>query len=227
MQKTLAMIHTVSWYEKSVIEPFARGFAAENPDVRIVNVMDDSLLSESLANGGPTPAVIRRFTLYALAAEAAGADVIMSSCTTMGEATRTARKVLSVPLFNIDEPMAGQAVSTGGRLGILATVPTSAPATRKLLETEAANSGKNIQIETVINEEAFKALLAGDTERHNTLVHAEMDRLAERVDVIVLGQISLAKIRHEVSVPVLQVGASGFAEARRLLSADTSRTAAA
>lgn len=218
MKTTLAMIHTVSWYDKSVIEPFAAPFARENPEVEIVNIMDDSLLSESLAHGGPTPAVIRRVVHYAMAAEAAGADVVMCSCTTMGEATRTAKKFLSIPMFNIDEPMAREAVALGGKLGILATVPTSAPATRTLLEHEACAAGKGVAIETVINEEAFRCLLAGDVARHNELVHREMDRLAESVDVIVLGQISLAQIRHETKAPVLQVGRSGFAEARRLLS---------
>jgi hypothetical protein len=46
-----------------------------------------------------------------------------------------------------------------------------------------------------------------------------MDRLASRVDVIVLGQISLAQIEHRpAGVPVLQVGHSGFAHARKLLN---------
>jgi aspartate/glutamate racemase len=218
MKSKLAMIHTVSWYNKSVIEPFASRFAEENSDVELVNIMDDTLLSESLANGGPTSQVIRRMVLYAMAAEAAGADVIMCSCTTMGEATRTARKFLSVPMFNIDEPMARQAVKLGSRLGVLATVPTSAPATRALLNAEAQAAGRTIEIDTVINERAFQHLLAGDVAQHDALVKDEIDRLADRVDAVVLGQISLAQIRHEAKVPILQVGLSGFAEARRLLS---------
>jgi aspartate/glutamate racemase len=226
MKNKLAMIHTVNWYNKSVIEPFAAPFAARNPDVELMNIMDDTLLTESLANGGPTPAVIRRMVLYAMAAEAMGADVVMCSCTTMGEATRTARKFLSIPMFNIDEPMARQAVSLGSRLGILATVPTSAPATRALLENEARQAGKQIHIETVINERAFQHLLAGEIEQHDALVHQEIDRLSERADVIVLGQISLSQIRYEARAPILQVGLSGFAEARRLLNLAAERKAA-
>ncbi len=217
MKKKLGMIHTVTWYDKSVIEPFAKGWLQQNPDVECFNIMDDSLLTESLAHGGPTAAVKRRIIHYALAAEAAGADVIMCSCTTMGEATWMARELVSVPVFNIDEPMAREAVRTGVRLGILATVPTSAPATRRVLEREARAAGKEISLQTVINEEAFRHLLAGDIDRHNALVHAEMDTLAKSVDAIVLGQISLAQIKHKTRVPVLQVGHSGFAEARRLL----------
>ena len=224
---TLAMIHTVSWYNKSVIEPFATRWLEENPDVRAINLMDDSLLAESLAHGGPTAAVIDRMRHYVEAAVLTGADVIMSTCTTMGIATERARATCPVPLFNIDEPMAGEAVRLGTRLGILATVPTSAPATRRLLEREARALGKSIQIETVINEPAFAALLAGDRAEHNRIVHAEMDRLATRVDVIVLGQISLAQIEHRPpGVPVLQVGHSGFKRARELLGAPAARRTA-
>ncbi|MGH8021901.1 MAG: aspartate/glutamate racemase family protein [Opitutaceae bacterium] len=215
---TLAMIHTVSWYGQSVIEPFARRWLEDNPDVRAINLMDDSLLSESLDHGGPTDAVIQRMAHYIEAAVLTGADVIMSTCTTMGAATERARKKCPVPLFNIDEPMAREAVRMGTRLGILATVPTSAPATRRLLEREAAALGKTVQIETVIDEPAFASLLAADRAEHDRLVHAGMDQLAARVDVIVLGQISLAQIQHQPGVPVLQVGHSGFTHARNLLN---------
>jgi aspartate/glutamate racemase len=218
MKKRLALIHTVNWYTKSVIEPFAKKWSKEHRDVEIINIMDDSLLSESLKNGGPTAAVIQRFTLYAMAAEAAGADVIMSTCTTMGEAMRCARRMVSVPLFNIDEPMAKEAVRIGDRLGVIATVPTSAPATRRLLEDEATQARRPIQIETVINEEAFSYLLQNNIERHDELVHREIDALSQRVDAIVLGQISLSQIEHKSDVPILQVGNSGFAEAARVLN---------
>ena len=216
--RTLAMIHTVHWYNQSVIEPFARRWLQENPDVRAINIMDDALLADSLPHGGPTEHVMRRVSHYVEGAVLAGADVIMSTCTTMGLATDRARLSCPVPLFNIDEPMAREAVRSGTRLGILATVPTSAPATRRLLEREARSLGKSITIETVINPEAFSALLAGNRAEHDRLVHAEMDQLAQRVDVIVLGQISLAQIQHRPGVPVLQVGRSGFAHARQLLN---------
>lgn len=216
--KSLALIHTVNWYDKSVIEPFARKWLAENPEIECINIMDDSLLAESLAHGGPTPAVKKRMVSYILAAEAAGADVAMCTCTTMGEATRMGRELASIPVFNIDEPMAEEAVRLGTKLGILATVPTSAPATKRLLQREAQKANKQIEIHTVINEKAFQRLLEGNVDEHNELVHREMDKLAEYVDVIVLGQVSLAQIQHETKVPVLQVGHSGFAEAKRLLA---------
>lgn len=217
--RTLAMIHTVQWYDQSVILPFAKRWLEANPDVRAINIMDDSLLTESLKHGGPTERVIDRMDHYVKGAVLAGADVVMSSCTTMGKAIERARANCPVPLFNIDEPMGRAAVTRGRRLGILATVPTSAPATRRLLEREAAAQGKAIEIETVLNQPAFAALLAGNRAEHDRLVHAEMDRLAPKVDVIVLGQISLAQVQHRpAGSVVLQVGHSGFAHARELLN---------
>jgi Asp/Glu/hydantoin racemase len=215
--KTLALIHTVSWYDKSVIAPFVQPWLARNPDVRVTNLMDDSLLSESLAHNGATPNVIKRIQFYVLAAEALGADVAMCSCTTVGEATRLAREYASIPVFNIDEPMAHEAVRLGKRLGIIATVPTSPAATQRQLERAAQQAGKTISIKIAVNEKAFAHLQRGEIEQHNELVHREMDNLAKKVDVLVLGQISLAQINHEARVPVLQVGHSGLAEARRLL----------
>lgn len=215
--KKLAIIHTVNWYNKSVIEPFANPWLKENRDVEIINIMDDSLLSESLPNGGPTKEVIKRMVLYYQAAEATGADLLMCSCTTMGPATRAARQMINKPLFNIDEPMAKEAVAKGSVIGILATVPTSAPATKALLQMEADEQKKQIEIKTVINEKAFKYLLAGDVEKHNELVHAGLEKLQHEVDVIALGQISLAQIKFEAKVPILQVGRSGFDYARKLL----------
>ena len=216
--KTLALIHTVSWYNKSVNAPFVEPWLKKNPDVRVFNIMDDSLLCESLANRKATNNVLKRIQFYALAAEAMGADVAMCSCTTVGEATRLARQYTSIPVFNIDEPMAREAVRKGRRLGIIATVPTSPAATKRQLEYAAADAGVKIDVKIAVNQKAFAHLQKGEIEKHNELVHREMDQLASKVDVLVLGQISLAQIKHKTRVPVLQVGHSGLAEARRLLN---------
>ena len=216
-KKRLALIHTVNWYYKVINIPFVDPWLKENPDIEVFNIMDDSLLAESLENKGATPAVIKRIQFYFMAAEAMGADVAMCTCTTVALASRTARNYVSIPVFNIDEPMARQAVHMGTKLGIVATVPTSPAATQRLLEYEAEQAGKSIDIQIVCNEKAFTHLQQGEVARHDQLVHQEMDKLAEKVDVLVLGQISLAQVKHETKVPVLQVGHSGFAEAKRLL----------
>lgn len=222
--KTLALIHTVDWYQRSVIEPFVNPWLLRNPDVRVFNIMDDSLLEEALDHNVAPPAVVRRIHFYVAAAEAMGADVVMCSCTSMGDPIHLARKNASIPVFNIDEPMARQAVKMGRRFGIVATVPTSPAATRKQLEAAAREAKASIKVEVVLNEKAFKHLLKNEMAEHDEIIHREMDRLAKRVDVLVLGQISLGQIKHRVAVPVLQVGHSGLAEARRLLDQAVSKS---
>lgn len=215
--KKLALIHTVNWYYRSVIQPFADPWQKMNPDVEIINIMDDSLLAESLSNGGPTKNVTKRMLNYYLAAESAGADVIMCSCTTMGPCTRVARQIIHKPILNIDEPMAKEAVSRGRVLGILATVPTSAPATKMLLEMEAREQQKEVVIKVTINEEAFKYLINGEINKHNEIIYHELEKIQDEVDVIVLGQVSLAQIIFKSKIPIFQVGHSGFNYARKLL----------
>ena len=216
--KKLALIHTVNWYSKVINIPFVDPWLKENPDFEVFNIMDDSLLKESLDHGGATPAVIKRLQFYFMAAEAMGADVAMCTCTTVALGSRTARNFVSIPVFNIDEPMAKEAVRLGTRLGIVGTVPTSPAATQRLLEYEASLIGKPIEIIVECDEKAFEYRQQGDIPKHDQRVHAVMDKLAEKVDVLVLGQISLAQIQHETKVPVLQVGHTGFAEAKRLLN---------
>jgi len=216
--KKLALIHTVNWYSKVINIPFVDPWLKENPDFEVFNIMDDSLLQESLDHGGATPAVIKRLQFYFMAAEAMGADVAMCTCTTVALGSRTARNFVSIPVFNIDEPMAKEAVRLGTRLGIVGTVPTSPAATQRLLEYEASLIGKPIEIIVECDEKAFEYRQQGDIPKHDQRVHAVMDKLAEKVDVLVLGQISLAQIQHETKVPVLQVGHTGFAEAKRLLN---------
>ena len=129
------------------------------------------------------------------------------------------RSLIDKPIFNIDEPMAKEAVGKGVVIGIFATVPTSAPATKTLLEIEAKKQHKKIIIKTVLNENAFNCLLNGEVDKHNEIANQELEKLQKEVDVIALGQISLAQIKFDAKVPMFQVGHSGFAYARKLLDA--------
>jgi len=215
--KTLALIHTVNWHGRLIHAPLVEPWRKQNPDVQVFNIADDSLLVECRAHERATPAVLKRIQFYFLAAEAMGADVAICTCTTVGEAARLARDYVSIPVFNIDEPMAREAVRVGKRIGIVATVSTSPAATFRQLSRAAQEAGAAISTKVTVVEEAFDALQRGEPERHDELVHRAMDEMAEEVDVVVLGQISLVRIRHQTKVPVLTVGESGLAEARRLL----------
>lgn len=217
MGKKLVLIHTVNWFMDLIVKPFVGPMLERHPDLEIFNILDDSLLVDSVKAGSATENVKRRIVNYAFMAENAGADVIMVTCTTVNEASRLARPLIKIPIFNIDEPMAIEAIKAGSKFGIIGTVPTSPYATQNLLLETAAQHNKNITTKIVVKEAAYSALMAGKTEEHNAIIMETMDQLAKEVDVVLLGQISLARIVHDPGKPVLQVGKSGYLEAERLL----------
>src|SRR5438093_199102 len=68
MARTLALLHTTA-----VTVPAMKELAAEHlPGVRVINLLDDSLLQDVIAAGGVTPAVEERLRAYLDRAAVAG-----------------------------------------------------------------------------------------------------------------------------------------------------------
>lgn len=128
-----------------------------------------------------------RMVLLARAAEAAGADVIFSACSSLGPTLDAASRAVGVPVVKIDEAMAVDAARFG-RIGVLATVPTTLGPTSELIAGKAARAGQSSQIVRRLCPGAFDVLMAGDCERHDEMVAAQASILAAEVDVIVLAQ---------------------------------------
>ena len=190
------------------------------PDARIVNIVDDSLLADALDAGGLTQDVTRRVCQYALAAEDGGADVILSQCSSVGEAIDVARTLVRTPIVKIDEPMAEEALRFGSRVAVVATLATTLDPTCRLIERTAHSRGKSARIRRVLVEGAFDALKAGDADRHNAMVLREIRALQGDADVIVLAQGSMAVLLPELrglSVPVLTSPRLGMMRVKELL----------
>ena len=98
------------------------------PGVRVEFITDSTLLTDVRANGGPSQAVIDRMTLYAKAAEISGADLIVNSCSTVGEVADIYAKEVNVPVMKIDLPMAQEAVRLGTKIALIATLGQMIPA---------------------------------------------------------------------------------------------------
>ena len=102
-------------------------------------------------------------------------------------------------MFKIDEPMAQLAVACGKRVGVLATFPATLATTRGLLE----EAEPGIAVVHEMEEDALKALLAGDRARHDELFLAAARRLAKReVEAVVMAQVSMARLQAEVEAIV-------------------------
>lgn len=214
----LFLLNTISNYKDIIYDPFGKPFAEANPDIEVFNIMDDTLLKETQVEGKITKAVIRRMYNYAMQAVECGADCVMGTCTSVNMAAKYIRPLLPVPMINIDEPLAREAVKAGKKIGVLATLPTSPGAIIRLLEENAKEMGKEIEIVTRVAEGAFDVLCSGDRAKHDEMVCANLYELAKEVDIIVFAQISMSLLKHDpVDVPLFKIGESGFAEAKRLI----------
>jgi len=218
MRKTVFIIHT----NQLAGGDLTRLFNEMAPDVTVRNIIDDSMLPEVLAAGGVTPGVLKRYCFYATLAEAAGADLIFSQCSSVGEAADTARGMVRIPIVKIDERMAEVACRTGNRIGVVATAASTMGPTTRLLNSTAARLGKQVSLVEELRADAFERMLAGDRKGHNELLLGTIRDLFTRVDVVVCAQGSMLALKPDLGdtpIPVLMSPPIGVAHAVEVLKA--------
>jgi len=202
--KRLGLIHTSA----TLVPVFAALCKEKLPGVEVFNIADDSLVKGIREAGSLTATIARRVAGYLESAELAGADYIMVTCSSIGPAVEAGAKLTGVPVLRVDQPMADQAVRTGRRIGVIATLSTTLEPTADLIQRRAAMAGSPIELTSKLVEGAFEALMAGDGATHDAKVAAALKDLSNQVDVIVLAQASMARVvdslaAGEKRVPIL------------------------
>jgi Asp/Glu/hydantoin racemase len=202
--RTLGLIHTSA----TLVPIFQRLCKAKLSGVETFNIADDSLIKDVIRRGELTPKTARRVVEHVASAEAAGADYILVTCSSIGRAVETAAGLAGVPVLRVDQPMADRAVQAGRRVGVIATLPTTLEPTADLIQRRAAKANKQIQLVSRLCEGAFDALMSGDGAKHDGLVASALKELASQVEVVVLAQASMARVvdglpPEEKRIPVL------------------------
>ena len=195
MTTKLAFIHTVP----SLVSLFTDLSKEILPgDVEIFHIADEVLLKVVLAQGGLSPFIFRRVAEHAVAAAEAGASLVQLTCSSISPCAGPARSLVSIPVLKIDEPMVDQALALGERIGVAATAPTTLKPTTELVYERARNAGKQVTVESVLCEGAYKALFSGDAETHDKIVHQYIKDLMARNDVVILAQASMARVTRTI-----------------------------
>jgi Asp/Glu/hydantoin racemase len=189
-KKRLGLLHTSA----TLVPVFEQLCKAKLPGVAVFNLVDDSLIKDVIAHGHLRPQTARRVAQHVAAAEDAGADYIMVTCSSIGAAVETAATLASVPVLRVDQPMADRAVSSAIRIGVIATLPTTLEPTADLIRRRAIAAGREIELTTRLCEGAFDALMSGDAATHDAMVAAALKELALQVDVVALAQASMARV---------------------------------
>jgi Asp/Glu/hydantoin racemase len=197
----VALLHTTPVSTGPLTAAFAEWF----PEAELVHITDDSLLPEVRAHG-VTPGICRRLTLYGLATESTGAGALLNCCSSISETAALLRQVVSLPVVQVDEPMAEAAVSAGRRIGVFATLESTQAPSAALVERVAGQMGREVEVRAYFCEGAFARLQAGDTEGHDAVLAEALRRAAGQIDVAVLAQASMARaearLAREAPIPV-------------------------
>ena len=177
-------------------------------DLKVFNIVDDSLIKNTIERNKLTPDTARRVVDYVGSAEKAGADYILVTCSSIGAAVEASEPLTSIPVLRVDRPMVDKAIAEGKKIGVVATLPTTLEPTCDLVRRRAIQFGKEIELISKLCEGAFEALMEDNAEEHDTKVAEALKQLSEKVDVILLAQASMARVVGQLSeadkkVPIL------------------------
>jgi len=196
----IAFLHTGA----VVIPPVMELVRELLPGATPINYLDDRIVAD-LRDPEVAESVPQRVANLVESAKAAGADAVMLTCSSISQlAVPTAERV-GIDVLRIDEAMVDEAVASGERIAVVATLPTTCAPTVALIRERAALAGKDPTLEAEVVDGAFEAVASGDRETHDALVVAAIERVATAADVVVLAQASMASAadRASVDVPVL------------------------
>lgn len=216
--KTLGIIHAAV-FTSQVVQPYIDEII---PEVSVMHAGDDTVQRDNLAAPvGTIPKInYYKFVTMAHGLELAGVDLILLACSTFNRAVEYARPMIDTPMLQIDRPMMDLAVQQGKKIGLLATLPSTVPSSERLLRLAAQEAGKEIEIKTILNSEAFKILRSGNPEKHNEMLLEDIDKLSKEVDCIVMAQVSMSVLESKLTntrVPVYNSGRTGFNKVREIL----------
>lgn len=197
MAKKLGLIHTSATLVPVFQALTDKYFAGK--DIKVFNIVDDSLIKNTIESGKMTPDTARRVVDYVGSAEAAGADYILVTCSSIGAAVESSVPLTKVPVLRVDQPMADKAVQMGKRIGVVATLSTTLEPTSDFVRRRAIAAGKEIELTSKLCEGAFDALMGGHPEIHDEKVASALKELAQKVDVILLAQASMARVVDQLS----------------------------
>lgn len=188
--RKLGIIHTAI----GTVEPLKSLAAELLPDCRVLNFVDDSILSQLAEEPGSVKSIFERIIQYIRFAESVGASAVLEACSSVGDVVNDARKAVNIPVVRIDDAMTSLAVRRGPRIGVAATLHTTLRPSISLLETKAAEAGETIAVTPMLSSDAYKLLMAGDRERHDMKLAEDVAELCDKVDVVVLAQASMASV---------------------------------
>ena len=177
----------------NAVQPMVQAFSELEPQVSVLNFVNEGLLSRANQVGKVDEKGLREFAKLVFQAVDAGVDGIIVACSVYCPFVPIIKNFVEIPMIAVDRSMILQAVECGNKIGIIATTAPSAPSAKRQIEKMANDKGKKISTEIEIVTEGMAELKKGNIEKHNQIVRMAAERLIQKnCDVIVLSQITMA-----------------------------------
>ena len=191
------------------------------PEASVSNLVDEDLLATLNRNKGITHSIIQRIVQYCIFAEAAGADMVFSQCSSTRVGIECARQMVKIPIVMVDDGMAEKAVAEGTRIGVAATAAATINPTVSALTGAAKRANKDVAIKTYLADGALDVLMKENNRaKHDQLVMDLLKQAERENDLIVLAQgsmITLEPLLPQIKIPVLTSPRIGVERARKIL----------
>lgn len=192
----IAVVHSTT----ASISPTAAAFAAELPEARLWNLLDDSLGSLAEAEGGVTPQLRNRMLDLVRHGIDGGADAVLMVCSMYGDTVGVAEQLFVAPVTSSDADMMDEiARRAPRRVAVLASLHASAADSTARLREHLSGGGDGIDVVPVFCEGAAAAASAHD---HAGLVKALKSGVASAggdFDLLCIAQYSLSPVHDELA----------------------------
>lgn len=179
------------------IDPIEEAFRAQWPEAETVNLLDDALSRDLDAKTFAPELIEKRIGRLGEYGVLIGADGVLFSCSAFGRAIDAAKKVIQIPVLKPNEAMFEEAVSIGGKIGMIATFKPSIASMEEEFYSLAKDLGKTVRLDSIFVEKAMAKLSEGETETHNRLIKEASARFGG-YDAVMLAQFSASRARKEV-----------------------------
>lgn len=192
--KTITCVHTGMGKLPELIE---KEFGNAVEDVKFYHILDSGLIGDIIAHNGITPKITDRLNALFTAAAGTNPDIIVSTCSSIGEAAEHYAAAHSeTRILRIDYPMARYAVENAKKIAVLATLATTVEPSCRLVQRLAKEMGKTVEVISATALDAFDAMRRGDNRAATEDVVKTAQKLCADVDIILLAQASMSNFVH-------------------------------
>ena len=167
-------------------------------EIELLTYENASVLKQAVEAGKvPAKAAAMLVNMYMQAVED-DAEAIINLCSSVGEVADAAQglaKYIGIPIVRVDEEMCREAVRSGKRIGVMATLASTLNPTKNTIKRVAREMGTDVELVDGLIEGAFGL----DQETFKAKMFDKANAIKDEVDLILFAQGSMAYCEEYIS----------------------------